>query len=389
MPGASIEYPATSLPAVATVDWWPLAFRLRADREDVIRWFRHHLYSVSTPSPGDRPGRNTPLTAVVDAELAGSTYRAVHDGPVRRVDGYLGDVWLVGQLNGDQVWCGPASGPDAADRLVIVSNDLDGHTVIGADSGSVAAGCVRLARELLRMELARRGSLTVHASMAARRGRGGLLFIGGTGAGKTTLALTVARAGGYLVSIDQTEVLHVGASTHGVGFPWPARLGVGMLAGMGLDRAVETMPLLRPQKPIHDGRITTESRNFRSLNKIELSMLELDTVLGVLTLDRAPIHGVVLIETAPAGTPMRVESTTVEDAEADLLREFREPDPVFTSFWMTPPGQPPPPTGSFGDLCAGFRRLRLVRLTWRADQHSAAMALRDIDAVLDSEGGSR
>ncbi|WP_431936242.1 hypothetical protein [Micromonospora sp. RP3T] len=374
-------------PTEATVDWWPLDFRLRTDREHVLRWFRHHLYSV-TGGPPTR-GRQVPLTAVVDADLADRIRRRALSGPTEPRPGFLGEMWTVGQVDGESVWCSPDAPGGSGPGAVVVA-DGPAYHVIAADDHHVANTSVRVARELLRMCLAQRGALTVHASMAANPRQGGLLFVGGTGAGKTTLAATMARSGGYLVSVDQTEVLaEDGSQPYGVGFPWPARLGVGMLTGMDRDDAVTVLSLLRAQKPVRDGQLTMESRRFRSLDKIELSLLELDTVLGIVTLDRAPINGVVLVETGPPGAPAQIGRSSLADAREHLRGEFREPDPVFDSFWLTPLGHSGPPTGTYDALCAILHDTPFVRLRWRADEHSAEDTLRRVAVALEGEDPDR
>jgi len=367
----------------ATNSWWPLDFDLVSSEQQVVTWFRHHLHTAATPARDLGPRLARTLAAVVDEELTDRLADVVrHCGP-RGVEGHVGEFWSVGPTWRGDTWCYRHPPGARRRRHVIVAEGQDRWSVVGVDPDEVATAAVRLGREMIRTELARRGAFTVHASFAVAPDLAGVMFVGATGGGKTTMALALARSGGYLVSGDQSEVLPTpDGPPLGVGFPWVSRIGVGTLTGLGLDGLVESAALLRPQPSIVDGRITDRARAFGSPDKVELTGLELDAVLGVRGLDGAPVDALVVLTPAAPGEPLRVVPTDLADVREDLRREYREPDPAHAGFWLAPPDRQPPHARDFGDFLEALDGVPVFRLRWSPQRHRAQEAVAALRATL-------
>jgi hypothetical protein len=364
------------------VRWWPLQFRLYSTEPYVLRWFHHHLHSVAALMGAEQLAPVS-IHAVVDGGLTGEVLYALMNGQTASVEGYVGDIWTTGTVAGMPAWS-HGTPPDRSDTAhVLVAVSPREWLVAGSRASTVATATVRACRELIRTELARRDAYTLHASLATGPKSGGMLFVGPTGAGKTTIALAAARAGGYLVSGDQTElVVPTSGEPFGVGFPWVARLGFGTLAQIGVDRAIESTPLLRHQPAMANGRVVPEARTYRSPTKIELTMLELDALLAVPPVDRATVDAVVMIKAADSNRRPQAESATVAAVVDDLREAFREPDPAFAGFWLAAPAQRPSDRRPFEALCGSLQRTPVVRLTWNPERDGTAEALAAVHAAL-------
>jgi hypothetical protein len=207
------------------------------------------------------------------------------------------------------------------------------------------------------------------------------LFLGASGGGKTTLALTAARDGGYLVSGDQSEVLAgERAGPLAVGFPWPVRIGAGTLRGLGLTRFVETANLQRPQAAITDGRLTSAAYQYRSVSKAELTAIELSALLGVECVDVARIETLVVLVPS-SSSRVRVERTELADVRDTVLAEYREPDPAHESFWLSARDDQPPGARPFETFAEAMAPVPVYRLAWSPDRYSAQDALTEVRAL--------
>ncbi|MFD5256341.1 hypothetical protein ACFWM5_26330 [Streptomyces bobili] len=106
--------------------------------------------------------------------------------------------------------------------------------IVGEHPEPVAVAAARLARELVRAQLLADGWTVPHASAAVKDGRT-VLTLGDKGAGKTTTALLLARAGWELLSNDRVFARPEPNDCVRV-LPWPsaAAIGLGLLDATGL-----------------------------------------------------------------------------------------------------------------------------------------------------------
>lgn len=374
------------LPARSTAPWWPLEFRFHSTERRIVTWFHHHLYTLASAAVDLAPPRAVTLTALVDEELTDRLVDEVETRGPSRIEGHVGEFWTVAPTPTGHTWI-HGNPPDAGPvRHAIVRESPDRWLVVGADALTVGKASVRLAREMLRTELATRGAFTVHASIAVDPACGGMMFLGPTGGGKTTLALSFARDGGYLVSGDQSEILPTpDGGLVGVGFPWISRVGAGTLTGLGTDTMIQDAPLLRPQPSMTNGRLTARAREFRSPDKLELTMLELDALLGAGCMDVAPVDTLVVLDPVPGDEPLRIARTGLDEVVDRVRAEYREPDTVLASFWLSPPDDQPPHARDFADFRRAVAHLPVYRLSWNAGRHAAADAVAAVRHALGAE----
>jgi hypothetical protein len=134
-----------------------------------------------------------------------------------------------------------------------------GHMDVCAEQPQVLArAAVRMARELVRAQLVAEGWVLLHASAAVWPGGQAVLALGGRGAGKSTVAFTLAAAGAGLLGNDR--VFARPAPGGGVKLaPWPsgAAVGLGLLGALGWTSvARERLDAGAQPHPAQDARVT-------------------------------------------------------------------------------------------------------------------------------------
>ncbi|MFE5302151.1 hypothetical protein [Streptomyces sp. NPDC056632] len=119
--------------------------------------------------------------------------------------------------------------------------DLQLLRIVGTDETDIATTAARLARELIRAQLVADGWAILHASAVTGADGATILTLGDKGAGKTTTALTLARAGWQLLANDR---IFARVDEYGVVqvLPWPsaAAFGFGLLDAFDLFETVRT-----------------------------------------------------------------------------------------------------------------------------------------------------
>lgn len=120
---------------------------------------------------------------------------------------------------------GTVSGYDDDGTAYVVRGQV--IQVAGADLNAVVSACIRLVREALRGLLAKDGWVLLHASCVVDDGGRGYLAFGGKGAGKTSVALQLARARGWAVLANDRVFAKVEEGRVRL-LPWPAAAAVGM-----------------------------------------------------------------------------------------------------------------------------------------------------------------
>ncbi|MEU3751171.1 NAD(P)-binding domain-containing protein [Streptomyces olivoreticuli] len=123
-----------------------------------------------------------------------------------------------------------ASQPD--DKLAYRAEPGGPLRIYGCEEVPVALAAARLAREVVRGRLLADGWSILHASAVVRDGQT-VLTLGDKGAGKTTTALLLARAGWQLLANDRVFIRPDG--DHLRVLPWPsaAAIGLGLLDALG------------------------------------------------------------------------------------------------------------------------------------------------------------
>jgi hypothetical protein len=337
------------------IKWWPGTLALRSPAPAVIEHVRNHV--LSSRAVDARCESRQSIYAVPDQRATSRLHAALRAHATEPFFAYAGDHWEVGEIAGLRSWarCTPAVGP------VVVELGPHSYFLAGPEPHLVALATLRLAREILRTELALAGAVTVHASLAAGQSLGGTLFLGPSGSGKTTLALALARSG-ILASGDQTEILSCASSGPvGHSFPWAVTVSHHGLESAGLDFD-------------HRGR---QPRRQMPAGKYRFTLLEISEILGLPVATELVVETVVLIQPALSASRPVARVTDLTTSADQLRREMREPDPAFPSFWLA---TEPIHTPRFSDLVAKLRGLRIVHLSWNPARHRATHALQAIGA---------
>ncbi|SDI56656.1 hypothetical protein SAMN05421505_1713 [Sinosporangium album] len=145
-----------------------------------------------------------------------------------------------------------------AERLAYRSHPESGMlSITGCDSETLATAVARLAREMVRGQLIRDGWSLLHASAFSRKDRVMLAF-GGKGSGKTTIALTLTRAGEWeLLANDRVFVRAEDDRVRIVPWPLAAAVGLGLLEALGwYDIVRERLLACEALHPTQDARVT-------------------------------------------------------------------------------------------------------------------------------------
>jgi hypothetical protein len=132
------------------------------------------------------------------------------------------------------------AGPGLAYRYAPASGEL---LVVGTDEQQVAVAAARLAREVVRGRLLDDGWSILHASAVVRDGRA-VLALGDKGAGKSTTALLLGRAGYQLLANDRVFIrLEPDGALRLLPWPAAAAIGLGLLSALGAYDAVRNRVL--------------------------------------------------------------------------------------------------------------------------------------------------
>ncbi|WP_149824157.1 hypothetical protein [Streptomyces tailanensis] len=216
--------------------------------------------------------------------------------------------------------------------------------IVGDQPEPVAVAAARLARELVRGQLLADGWTVLHASAVTQNGDA-VLTLGDKGAGKTTTALLLARAGWELLANDRVFVRPEPDGRVRV-LPWPsaAAVGLGLLDATDLyapvrERVLAGEQLHPTQHPkvtqaLHDGRREPIWREDGKELKPQFFPDQLSTWLGLTLSTGARAAGLLFPAVNPEATPALVADDRAL-TEADVFTsktEDRYPD----IFGLTP-----------------------------------------------------
>ncbi|GAA3044109.1 hypothetical protein GCM10017562_01220 [Streptomyces roseofulvus] len=112
--------------------------------------------------------------------------------------------------------------------------------IVGTGATELAAAAARLARELLRAQLLADGWHILHASAVTAPDGATVLTLGDKGAGKTTTALTLSRAGWRLLANDRVFARVEDGVVRVLPWPSAAAFGFGLLDALDLYETVRT-----------------------------------------------------------------------------------------------------------------------------------------------------
>jgi hypothetical protein len=220
--------------------------------------------------------------------------------------------------------------------------------IVGEHPEPVAVAAARLARELVRAQLIADGWTVLHASAAVKTGRA-VLTLGDKGAGKTTTALLLARAGWELLANDRVFARAEADGRVRV-LPWPsaAAVGLGLLDATGLydqtrERVLAGGQLHPTQHPRVSEALNAGSREpmWKDTGK-ELKPQffpdQLKTWLGLTLATEADAAGLLFPTVNPEAVPAVLEDrrSLTEDDVFNAKTEDRYPD-IFSLLPATAP----------------------------------------------------
>ena len=121
-----------------------------------------------------------------------------------------------------------------------------------------------------------------------------------------------------------------------------------------------------------DRRIADDAKGYGSRLKIELTLTELEVLLGAYTTDAAALHAVVILDLDEC---VRVHQADRADVLSLFQAELREPDPAFPIWWLDSDGRMPTEPRSFDDLLDLVGGRPLLRAGWHPAQHEATRVI--------------
>lgn len=218
---------------IATADGQ--AVTVTSQTKAIADWAGRYLGAWWLATPTTDAATGAIVIGEVDPELTEELTANVLRGTPRSCE-YAGAAMLYVR-DGDDVVTAAQPGEQLAYRWEPGSHRL---LVLGADETSVATAVSRLAREVVRGQLLAAGWQIMHASAVTNQAGATLLTLGGKGAGKTSSAFLLARAGWRLLANDRVFV-RVNSEAGAIRIlPWPsaAAAGVGLLSALGLFQPV-------------------------------------------------------------------------------------------------------------------------------------------------------
>ncbi|HET6482576.1 MAG TPA: hypothetical protein VFG35_21425 [Actinoplanes sp.] len=239
--------------------------------------------------------------------------------------------------------------------------------------GSAGAGVIacRVIRELIREHVLSAGAQMCHGSGVLLNTNGaGLLFLGDSGAGKTTLATVLAaRQRGWTVATDRVMVARSGAAGEWwmTGIPTTTRLGEGALRALIGEIIPERRSLAR--QAVDGGAIR---------DKWPFSNLEAASWLRVGFASASPIAALVVLGRAGPEAPLEITRISGDDAAAAITPHLLGDDRDSPTMWLRPDAGIPPAGPQGADLAGG---LPCFRMSWSPARHFPVVEERLIDAM--------
>ncbi|GHF33514.1 hypothetical protein GCM10010218_13260 [Streptomyces mashuensis] len=295
----------------------------------MLRYFGPWWHATST-TDADQAERT--VRADIDPETAEMLTRSVLDAPHEKAE-YARAPMVHTRTPEGAV---RAAQPDQ--QLAYEARPDGTVRIVGADEVAVALAAARLARESVRGQLLTDGWVILHASAVTRGNGAVLLTLGNKGAGKTTVALTLARQGLGLLANDRVFVRAAVDGTVSV-LPWPsaAAVGLGLLNALGLYDEVRARFMAGDRlHPTQDQRVTDallagkrtpQWENGREL-KLQFFPDQLATMLQLTLTTRGPAERFLFPQITPNAEPELLDDKRMlrEEDFFTAASEDRYPD---------------------------------------------------------------
>jgi hypothetical protein len=212
----------------------------------------------------------------------------------------------------------------------IVAQHPDGMTVVTCDEPDAYMNAARHLREIGYRLAEDHGWVCVHAS-AATIGEHGVLIVGDSGAGKSSLALALATSpAGAFLSNDRTMIdIAPDGAARAVTMPGPIRVNGGTLRALGIEGA-RGWNLARP-KPAPG----TDWLTFHGASKLHILPGEWHERTGTPLAVQARIDLVVFPRITQDTDQLSLRGTSLRDARRLLAAQVKSPgDDVYVCDWL-------------------------------------------------------
>jgi hypothetical protein len=210
----------------------------------------------------------------------------------------------------------PQTGPP---HLITVTADRSRIEVAAADPAVLATTVTRVLRQMVIRHAERAGGLLGHAAAVASSAGQVTLLAGRPGAGKTTVALLLARAGAGLCSGDRTLLLPRSSGWDAAEVPLAWRVAPGTLDALDLAGPAADLPARARGRGLVDG-------------KHEFTAAELCSLTGAARVPWGRAAAIVVLDRLPS-RPATVRVSP--DPAAALARTLlRSQDALFTTDWI-------------------------------------------------------
>ncbi|SCL44726.1 hypothetical protein GA0070604_0565 [Micromonospora eburnea] len=317
-----------------TVQLSGLAIQLRASSSTAARYTR----SLFTPGSSLWNAHDDAISSTMTMRtiaLPTNRVTALAERVRLRARGVSRDVKMHAQAPAR--WHRTAAGPvlvtdtGAAIAPQVVARHADGYTVITVDDTDAAMNAARHLREIGYRRAENDGWVCLHASAATIDGRG-ILFVGNSGAGKSSLALAVAAADdGAFLSNDRTMIaISPDAAPRAVAMPGPIRLNGGTLSALGLSHA-SRWNLARP-KPASG----SDWQSFQGSNKLHILPEEWRERTGTPLLSSAAVELIVFPQVIHGNHKIDSCLTPLGRARRLLAAQCMSPgDDIYVCDWLS------------------------------------------------------
>ncbi|PYE86680.1 hypothetical protein [Phyllobacterium leguminum] len=237
------------------------------------------------------------IQAIHRADIADGLYNAINKLPLgTQITHHPDTSYDLRCVDSFKIFSSKKGSP----HCIVVS---DGKFVVvtdGTDAPESYKPSLRLVREMFVRNLELQGGFSLHASAAAIDGRG-YLFVGDSGAGKTSIATAVARClGGRFLSSDRA-ILKPTNGTYEI-IPWPMVINI----GLGACRAINSsdgfweqhLPETANAYFQHYGKTFSEQLSFLDSDKYALTPGEAQNLLSVKISAKEELFAVIFPELA-------------------------------------------------------------------------------------------